>query len=98
MKHGMTGRLALGAIMAAVLAACSGSDVDDGGGASVTLNGLAATGAPIANAAIATRCVSGGGSTNSAADGTFTVTLADPALPCLVQVRKDGWMLHGFAT
>ena len=98
MKHGMKGRLALGAIMAAVLAACSGSDVRDGGGASVTLNGLAATGAPIANAAIATRCVSGGGSTNSAADGTFTVTLADPALPCLVQVRKDGWMLHGFAT
>lgn len=98
MKHGMTGRLALTVITAAVLAACGSSGGEDVGGASVTLNGLAATGAPMANAAVATRCLVGGGSTSSAADGTFTVTLADPALPCLVQVRKDGLTLHGFAT
>ncbi len=97
MKQGMTGRLALGVITAAVLAACGAGGGDHGGGASVTLDGLAATGAPMANAAVAARCVSGGGSTSSAADGTFTVTLADPALPCLVQVRRDGLTLHGFA-
>ncbi len=97
MKHGMTGRLALAAITAVVLAACGSSGGGDVSGSTVTLNGLAATGAAMDNAAVAARCVSGGGSTNSAADGTFTVTLADSVLPCVVQVRQNEVTLHGFA-
>lgn len=97
MKHGMTGRLALAAITAVVLAACGSSGGGDVSGSTVTLNGLTATGAAMDNAAVAARCVSGGGSTNSAADGTFTVTLADSVLPCVVQVRQNEVTLHGFA-
>ena len=77
MKHGTKGRLALGAVTAALLAGCGAG----GGGGTGGGGGHA-----------------GGGSASPAAAGTFTVTLAAPALPCLVQARKDGLTLHGFAT
>ena len=51
----------------------------------------------MAAADVVVHCVNGLGSTSTAPDGSFTLTLAAPTLPCLVQVRRAGLALHGFA-
>ena len=89
------------ALAAAVvlLAACGGG----GDGVPLTLNsvkldGLAATGAAIPAGAVQVKCVGGAGSTTTANDGTFTITLTGAATPCLVQVTKGDLVLYSMAT
>lgn len=87
--------------LAVGLTGCGGG----GGGAdtagSLTLTGLAATGAGIANGAVKAHCVAGPelqGTTDP--NGIFTLTLtADHTLPCMLQVSggSSGVTLYSFA-
>lgn len=72
-----------------------------GGSISPTISGLAATGAPMANATVTAKCASGApvvGTT--AADGSLTLSLSGgQAAPCLLQAVRGSpsETLHGFA-
>ncbi|MDM0011001.1 hypothetical protein QTH87_00995 [Variovorax sp. J22P168] len=53
----------------------------------VTLSGIAATGAPVANSAVAVQCVGGKATTASTdSNGAWSVSLTDATFPCLVTV------------
>jgi pimeloyl-ACP methyl ester carboxylesterase len=79
--------------LAALLASCGGSDP-------LTISGLAASGAPMANASVTAKCVTGAPlSTTTDAGGNFVITFkADQVPPCLVQVSSASMTLHGFAS
>ena len=93
-------RFVISAAVVATLAACGGGDntVSNTG----SLNGLAATGAAIANGAVTARCVAGPvitGSTN--ASGVFDLPLtASHTAPCMLQVTGGTPVvtLHSFAS
>ena len=85
-----------------LLAACGGANGDSNAtAANPSLQGLAATGAALANAAVTAKCATGAplmGTT--AADGSFTLTLsAGQTTPCMLQVvgGSPSVTLHGFA-
>lgn len=79
---------------AALLASCGGNTV-----APFTLSGVAATGAPVANKTITIKCSTGGGTATTDANGSFTVTLDGPTLPCMLEVESTTMgKLHGYAT
>ncbi|MEW9583181.1 tail fiber protein [Paraburkholderia sp. DGU8] len=62
-----------------------------------TINGTAATGAPIANASLSLNCVSGQTTTTTAADGTWSVSTSGLALPCVARVMTSGGeALHSY--
>ncbi len=67
--------------------------------ASITINGIAATGAPVTGAAITAQCLSGSGQTTSSADqGVFSISLpTSAAFPCLLELKKGTLSLHGVA-
>jgi len=75
-----------------VLASCGGGggngDGDSGGptppppSANMVVTGTVASGAALAAAVVDAKCLGGAGSATSAADGTYTVTIADGRLPC----------------
>lgn len=73
------------------LAACGGgggSSSDGGGSANtLTLSGTAAKGAALAGATVSAKCSVGTGTATTAADGTYTMTLASGTLPCVLMVR-----------
>ncbi|HYF17550.1 MAG TPA: hypothetical protein VEA40_06745, partial [Ramlibacter sp.] len=96
MSNGSFGRrAAIAAIAAAILGGCGGS----GGSQQLTLEGLAAVGAALSAANVSVKCVVGSGTATTAADGSFTVTIAPAGIaPCMVQVTKDGVTLHSLAT
>lgn len=93
---GLARHLAVLAIPA-TLAACGG-----GGGSTDTptpaptpvalaVKGTAATGAAMANAAIKISCATGSATATAAANGTFSVSIANGALPCvLTATSSDG--------
>lgn len=94
-------------VLVAVLAACGGGG---GGGDTaaqattttstpLTVNGTAATGLAIAGATVTGKCRVGTGTTTTLADGTFTLTVPDGQLPCVLQVANpaDGAKLHTLA-
>lgn len=93
----------LTALAVALLAGCGGDPTPappppPAPPASVTISGTAATGAAIAGAAVNARCAIGGGSATTAADGSYTITIASAELPCVVQVAPTGATpLHGLA-
>jgi len=74
-----------GLVFATALMGCGGGSTVATN--SVTLTGLAATGAGIANAAVTAKCASGAplvGTTD--ANGSYTLVLEGRTLPCMVQV------------
>jgi hypothetical protein len=65
------------------LTACGG-----GGGTTannITLQGVAATGAAISGGTVDVKCKNGTGTASTNADGTYTVTVADGAQPCILR-------------
>ena len=78
----------------ALLTACGGGGgssggISLGGGSSLTLNGTAATGAPVVGAVSAT-CKSGTGTATSNLDGSFTVVVSGGVGPCLLSITPAG--------
>jgi hypothetical protein len=74
-------------LITAGLTACGGGG---GGGAgtaasSITLQGVAATGAAISGGTVDVKCKNGTGTATTNADGTYTVTVADGAQPCILR-------------
>ncbi|WP_454726241.1 MULTISPECIES: hypothetical protein [Cupriavidus] len=59
------------------------------------VSGTAAVGAALANVVVQAKCASGSGSATTAADGTFTINIADAKRPCVLSaVTPDGTVLH----
>jgi len=63
---------------------------------SLTVTGTAATGLAIAGAAVTGKCKVGTGAATTLANGTFTLTVADGQLPCILQITNptDVTKLH----
>lgn len=97
-----------GFVLASVSAACvllagcgGGNSGASTNAAAPMLQGLAATGAALANAAVTAKCATGAPMVGTtAADGSFTLTLnAGQTTPCMLQVvgGSPSVTLHGFA-
>jgi hypothetical protein len=71
------------------LIACGGgsrtSVGSEGGASSLTLGGVAATGAAISGGSVDVKCKTGVGSATTNADGSYTVTITDGVGPCLLR-------------
>jgi hypothetical protein len=69
------------------LTACGGGGGGSGVAAtsSITLQGVAATGAAISGGTVDVKCKNGTGTATTNADGTYTVTVADGAQPCILR-------------
>ena len=81
------------------LAGCGGG----GGGSdtpatSLAISGTAATSAPLASAAVDSKCTTGAGSATTAGDGSYTVTIVGGALPCVLRVTGGSTVLHSVVT
>ncbi len=71
------------------LSACVDSNVNgsNSGGSNTTVNGVAATGAPISGGTVSLSCGNGfGTSTTTASNGQWSATVPSSALPCNVKV------------
>jgi len=88
----------------AALAACGG-----GGGSAtpatptsttLTVTGTAATGLAIPGATVTGKCKVGTGTATTRADGSYTLTVTDGQLPCVLQITNpvDGIKLHTLVT
>ena len=96
-------KLVLTSVLLAALTACGGGG---GGGdaatpvaptsTNLTVTGTAATGLAIAGAAVTGKCKVGTGTATTLTNGTFTLTVTDGQLPCVLQVTNpaDGMKLH----
>lgn len=96
----------------AILAACGGGGSSDTAGtdggsvappvttpASLTLSGVAATGAAIVGQTVEAKCAAGTGSATSNADGSYTISVTAGALPCVLKVTPaSGPALYSLAT
>jgi len=84
-------------LAAALLAACGG---DDGPRLPpITIDGLAATGAAVANKVVTIKCAAGDAATATTdSRGVFRFELTDRGMPCMLEVDAGGTMgkLHGF--
>lgn len=71
----------------ALLTACGGGGGGGGGTAtsSITLQGVAATGAAISGGTVDVKCKNGTGTATTNADGTYSVTVTDGAQPCILR-------------
>ena len=65
----------------------------------LSLTGVAATGAAIASGQVDAKCTGGNAATTTAADGTYTLTSTAATLPCLLRVAipNSGGFLHSVA-
>lgn len=76
-------------LVTVALTACGGGGGGGGGGgtaaSSITLQGVAATGAAISGGTVDVKCKNGTGTATTNADGTYTVTVADGAQPCILR-------------
>lgn len=72
----------------ALLAACGGGS-GGGGGSALTLQGTAATGAPLVGTVTAT-CKTGTGTVVSNLDGSFSVVVSNGVGPCLLAITTTG--------
>ncbi len=88
-------------VFVVALAACGGGGGGAGSAAiststSLTVTGTAATGLAIAGATVTGKCKVGTGTATTLANGTFTLTVTDGQLPCVLQVTNpaDGTKLH----
>ncbi|RDK05047.1 hypothetical protein [Cupriavidus lacunae] len=92
----------ISAIAAAALTACGGGSSDTESSApstpktpTTTIAGTAAVGAALPNATVQAKCANGSGTATTAADGTFTISIADATRPCVLSVvTPDGTTLH----
>ncbi len=66
-------------------------------GVVLELNGTAATGQPMANALLSASCSVGSGSTTTAADGSWRLSIAGAVAPCVIQVTSGSITLHSYA-
>ena len=79
-------RLAAGGCVLAALSACGGGTSPTA--PTISLQGVAATGQPLAAATITAQCVSGSAQATSSAEGAYTLNLpADAAFPCVLQAQ-----------
>ena len=89
-------------VLVAALAACGGGGSGDAGSpgtptsTSLTVTGTAATGLAIAGATVTGKCKVGTATATTLANGTFTLTVTDGQLPCVLQITNpaDGTKLH----
>ena len=94
---------ALVTLASAVLVACSNSDPAPTAPvtpqpATLALTGTASAGGALAARPVDARCAVGTGSTTTAADGTYTLSLTGGSLPCVPRVTAaDGTVLHSLA-
>ncbi|MEO8835852.1 MAG: hypothetical protein ABI364_03845 [Caldimonas sp.] len=65
--------------------------------ADLVLTGTAATGHALAGATVDAKCATGAGSTTTATDGSFTITIAGGVLPCVLRVTSGAVVLHSVA-
>ena len=88
----------------ASIAACgggSGSSTTGGGGStSLTIQGTTATGAALSGATVSAKCASGSAtaSATSLSDGSYSITITNGALPCVLQASDGSTTLHSVAT
>lgn len=91
--------LTLAMATAGLLVACGGSSsdspapVDNGGGGTtgITLTGVVAKGAALVGASVTAKCASGTiTAATTGADGGYTITIADGALPCVLEATGSG--------
>ena len=82
----------------AVLTACGGGggSATSPGTSTITVTGTAATGLAIAGATVTGKCKVGTGIATTLANGSFTLTVIDGQLPCVLQIINptDGTKLH----
>lgn len=96
--------IGLSAATAILLSGCGGDDGGNAGAAvssgalpAATMSGTAATGAPITNAEVLIKCVSGQTRTTTGADGRWSVSTTGLTLPCAARVvTSTGQVLHSF--
>ena len=98
-------QIAVGANMAAVLAACggggssnsgTGGNTDTPAPSTSTASGVAAIGAPIVGGKVSLKCASGATATaTTGTDGTWKVSLKSSDYPCVIRV--DGGQADGKA-
>lgn len=73
-----------------LLASCGGGGGSAPPAASLEVSGTAALGVAFANAAVEVKCAAGTATATTGADGSYTVTVPQGALPCVVQVTGSG--------
>lgn len=85
-------------LLSSVLAACGGGGSSSSGGTgtttmSLSASGVAATGAALAGATVSIKCAAGSPTSTppvTSATGSYTVSVSDAALPCVIKISKDG--------
>ncbi|MBV8247104.1 MAG: hypothetical protein JO200_01500 [Comamonas sp.] len=88
-------RVAATFVLPTALVACGGG----GGGeqpktSTLKISGTAATGAAMAGAAINVLCAAGSATANAGPDGSYTASIPDGALPCVLSASSGGTTLH----
>jgi hypothetical protein len=73
-----------------LVASCGGGGGSAPPAASLEVSGTAALGVAFANAAVEVKCAAGTATATTGADGSYTVTVPQGALPCVVQVTGSG--------
>ena len=91
-------RLALSFAALGMLSACGGGGGDAPAAAappppppagSITLTGVVARGAALANASVAVTCASGTGTATTSATGSYSVAISGGALPCVLKATSS---------
>ena len=78
-------------VLALFLSACGGGGGGGGTPAGTSISGTAATGAPVANAAVDVKCRQGTATGTTDAAGKFDIPLTSAQAPCMLQVASpDG--------
>lgn len=99
----MKAKLFLTGLAAVALSACGGGGSGDTPAASTPtvaptttkITGTAAVGAALGNARVDVKCAKGSGSATTAANGTYTISIDNAELPCVLGVATpDGTVLH----
>ena len=88
MRIKAVGLSVMAAAAAALVAACGGGGGGGsvGGTSAIQLSGVAATGLALANSAVDVKCASGTGTATTDESGSYTVTVTDGTMPCLIKV------------
>jgi len=105
-RMGIAVRSGLASVVLCALTACGGGGDDFtasaplAGPSSLNISGTAAIGAALAHASVHVTCSAGAATVTSDANGVFTVSITDGALPCvLTAVSSDGATeLHSVAS
>jgi hypothetical protein len=99
--------LALALLGAGLLTACGSGGGSDGGvvdppppvAPGITLAGVVAKGAALANVSVAVTCATGTGTATTGSSGSYSVTITGGALPCVLKATSSdgGTKLHSVA-